>query len=109
MGTCGQLVGELLSKLAKDLGPKVAANKWDQSELQWADLIDTSLENPDDIIQKYKLEFLMSDCISADKSSGAELTLDQIHDQLVKLMRDSHFDNITGWISVSIAHSLSST
>ncbi|XP_015120443.1 eukaryotic translation initiation factor 4 gamma 1 isoform X2 [Diachasma alloeum] len=102
MGSCGKLMGELLSKLAKDLGPKVVADKWDQSGLRWADLVDTSHENPDDIVQRYKLEFLTSDCIGTEKCSGAELTLEQIHDQLVNLMRGSHFDNITGWISANV-------
>ncbi|XP_011306512.1 eukaryotic translation initiation factor 4 gamma 3 isoform X2 [Fopius arisanus] len=102
MGSCGKLVGELLSKLAKDLGPKVVADKWDQSGLRWNDLVDPSLENPDDIVEKYKLEFLTSDCIGTEKCSGAGLTLDQIHDQLVNLMRGSHFDNITSWILANV-------
>ncbi|XP_063978604.1 eukaryotic translation initiation factor 4 gamma 1-like isoform X2 [Diachasmimorpha longicaudata] len=102
MGSCGKLLGELLSNLAKDLGPKVVAEKWDRSELRWPDLVDTSKENVDDIIQRYKLEFLTSDCIGTEKCSGAELTLDQIRNQLVNLMRGSGFDNITGWISANV-------
>ncbi|XP_043285612.1 eukaryotic translation initiation factor 4 gamma 3-like isoform X4 [Venturia canescens] len=104
-GKGGKLMGELLAKLARDQGPKWTAEKWDQSGLQWSDITDTTLENIDDIIKQYKLEFLNGECKSSDvTSSGSQLTNEQIHDHLVKLMRDSDFDNICSWILANVGN-----
>ncbi|XP_044002800.1 eukaryotic translation initiation factor 4 gamma 3-like isoform X2 [Aphidius gifuensis] len=100
-GTVGKLVGELLTILAQSEGPKLIADKWNKSGIKWTDLVDTSKENPDNIVKEYNLEFLTND--ATDKlPSGIELTYEQIHDQLIKLLRDSDFDNITSWITASV-------
>lgn len=102
-GIGGILLGELLSKLAKDQGPKWVAEKWHQSGLQWSELMDLERENIDDIIIKYNLTFITDGCCNTETSTvSADLTLDQIHEHLLKLMRESNFDNITSWIAAYV-------
>lgn len=103
-GTCSRTLGELLSKLAKEKGPKWVADNWDQSGLQWSDLLDLERENLDDMLNKYKLEFLTKGCSNlSDKlnSGDSNMSYSDIGDHLVKLMKESNFDNITSWITVS--------
>lgn len=52
-GYVGIFLGELLSKLSRDKGPKWVADKWDQSGLQLSNIIDTELEKVDKIIKDY--------------------------------------------------------
>lgn len=52
-GYVGKFLGELLSKLSRDKGPKWIADKWDQSGLQLSNIIDTELEEVDKIIKDY--------------------------------------------------------
>lgn len=101
-GNTGKLLGELLTKLAKDQGPKWVTDKWNQSGIEWSDIIDKDRESVEDMIKKYNLEFMINGCSNSEKfSSGENLSFDKIHDHLLKLMRDSNFDNITSWITVS--------
>lgn len=49
----GTFLGNLLSKLSQDKGPKWVAEKWDQSGLQLSSILDTELEDVDKIIKEY--------------------------------------------------------
>lgn len=53
LGNSGKLMGELLTRLVRDQGPTWVAEKWDQSGLQWSDVVNTQLENVDNIIKQY--------------------------------------------------------
>ncbi|KAK0083124.1 hypothetical protein PV325_009294 [Microctonus aethiopoides] len=102
-GNTGKLLGELLTKLAKDQGPKWVTDKWNQSGIEWSDIIDKDRESVEDMIKKYNLEFMINGCSNSEKfSSGENLSFDKIHDHLLKLMRDSNFDNITSWIAANV-------
>ncbi|XP_044010130.1 eukaryotic translation initiation factor 4 gamma 1-like [Aphidius gifuensis] len=61
IGLVGKLVGELLKLLAEAKGPALLVFEWNASGIKWTDLIDTSLENPDDIVEQYNLQFLTND------------------------------------------------
>lgn len=52
-GYVGRFLGELLSKVSRDKGPKWAADKWDQSGLQLSNLIDPEREEVDKIVKDY--------------------------------------------------------
>ncbi|XP_057318167.1 eukaryotic translation initiation factor 4 gamma 3-like isoform X3 [Microplitis mediator] len=108
-GTCSRTLGELLSTLAKEKGPKWVADNWDQSGLQWSDLLDLERENLDDMLNKYKLEFLTKGCsnLSEKLTSGdSNMSYSDIGDHLVKLMKESNFDNITSWITLNVGQRL---
>lgn len=74
-GFVGKFIGELLTKVSRDKGPKWVADKWDQSGLLLNNLIDTELENADKIIKEYvsickrisfhkiPSRYLMKDCL----------------------------------------------
>ncbi|XP_034938150.1 eukaryotic translation initiation factor 4 gamma 3-like isoform X2 [Chelonus insularis] len=106
-GTCGKLLGELFNILSKDQGPKWVIDKWDQSGLQWSDLLDSEQENIDNIFSKYKLEFLINGSYNSEMSMSDKVIplaerIDDIHDHLIKLLRGSSFDNITSWITANV-------
>jgi len=52
-GFVGKFLGELMTKVSRNKGPKWLADKWDQSGLQLNNLIDLERENVDKIIQEY--------------------------------------------------------
>jgi len=52
-GFVGKFLGELMTKVSRNKGPKWLADKWDQSGLQLNNLIDPERENVDKIIQEY--------------------------------------------------------
>lgn len=52
-GFVGKFLGELMTKVSRNKGPKWLADKWDQSGLQLSNLIDPERENVDKIIQEY--------------------------------------------------------
>lgn len=52
-GFVGKFMGELLTKVSRNKGPKWVADKWDQSGLELGDLIDTEQESVDKIITEY--------------------------------------------------------
>ncbi|XP_017890862.1 eukaryotic translation initiation factor 4 gamma 3-like isoform X3 [Ceratina calcarata] len=94
-GYVGIFLGELLSKVCRDKGPKWVADKWDQSGLQLNSLIDPEREEVDKIIKNYNLEFCTGDYI----------TYQQIHDELRILMKDSgNFDVICNWIIANVGN-----
>ncbi|XP_066598673.1 eukaryotic translation initiation factor 4 gamma 3-like isoform X2 [Prorops nasuta] len=102
-GYVGKLLGELLTKLSKDKGSKWAAEKWDQSEIKWNNIIDTDKENVDKIIKEHNLEFLTGNIQSAKNSNGNQLSLEQIHDQLTQLMKQTtNCNEIHGWIAANV-------
>ncbi|KAK9303146.1 hypothetical protein QLX08_005097 [Tetragonisca angustula] len=103
-GYVGKFLGELLSKLSRDKGPKWIADKWDQSGFQLSNIIDTELEEVDKIIKDYNLEFCTSDYNSAKSSNSTQLTMQQIHDELRRLMKDSSFDVICDWIMGNVGN-----
>lgn len=97
-----ELLGQLFKKLARNQGPKWVIDKWNHSGLQWSDLLDPALENIEYFVKRHNLEFMINGCSNSEKSSSSSnLSLDEIHEHLLKLMSDSNFDNITSWISVS--------
>ncbi|XP_076621218.1 eukaryotic translation initiation factor 4 gamma isoform X1 [Colletes latitarsis] len=99
----GKFLGELLSKLSRDKGPKWVAEKWDQSGLQLNNIIDTELEKVDKIIEDYNLDFCTGDYNSAKSSTNNQLTLQQIHNELRRLMKEnSSFDDICKWIMKNV-------
>ncbi|XP_076249202.1 eukaryotic translation initiation factor 4 gamma [Calliopsis andreniformis] len=101
-GYVGKFLGKLLSKVSQDKGPKWVAEKWDQSGLQWSNILDTELENVDEIIKTNNLEFCTGDYNSAKSSSNNQLTYPQIHEELRKLMKDKDFDTICNWIMMKV-------
>ncbi|XP_043800132.1 eukaryotic translation initiation factor 4 gamma 3-like isoform X6 [Apis laboriosa] len=103
-GYVGIFLGELLSKLSRDKGSKWVADKWDQSGLQLNNIIDTELEKVDKIIKDYNLEFCTGDYNSAKSSTSNQLTLQQIHDELRRLMKESNFDVICAWIIENVGN-----
>lgn len=52
-GCVGKFLGELMTKVNRNKGPKWLGDKWDQSGLQLSHLIDPERENVDKIIQEY--------------------------------------------------------
>lgn len=52
-GYVGIFLGELLSKVSRDKGPKWVADKWNQSGLQLNNIINTECENVDKIIEDF--------------------------------------------------------
>nr|KAF7435190.1 hypothetical protein H0235_003381 [Vespula pensylvanica] len=101
-GGAGKLLGELLAKLSQEKGSKWIADKWDQSRLPLNDIIDPERENIDKIAKEYHLEFLIGDYNSAKSSSSDELSLQQIHEQLKRLMKENTFDEISSWITENV-------
>ncbi|XP_076646708.1 eukaryotic translation initiation factor 4 gamma isoform X1 [Halictus rubicundus] len=101
-GYVGKFLGEVLSKLCRDKGSKWVADKWDQSELQMSNILDTKLEEVDKIIKDYNLDFCTGDYNSAKGSSSNQPTLQQIHNELRRLMKESSFDEICDWIIVNV-------
>ncbi|XP_043492131.1 eukaryotic translation initiation factor 4 gamma 1-like isoform X2 [Polistes fuscatus] len=98
-GCAGKLLGELLAKLSQEKGSKWVADKWDQSRLSLNDIIDSERESIDKIAKEYHLEFLIGDYNSAKSSNNDELSLQQIHEHLRKLMKEKSFDQISNWIT----------
>ncbi|XP_015180094.1 PREDICTED: eukaryotic translation initiation factor 4 gamma 1 isoform X3 [Polistes dominula] len=98
-GGAGKLLGELLAKLCQEKGSKWVADKWDQSRLSINDIIDSERESIDKIAKEYHLEFLIGDYNSAKSSNKDELSLQQIHEHLRKLMKEKSFDQINNWIT----------
>ncbi|XP_024228238.1 eukaryotic translation initiation factor 4 gamma 3 isoform X2 [Bombus impatiens] len=103
-GYVGKFLGELLSKISRDKGHKWIADKWDQSGLKLSNVIDTELEEVDKIIKDYNLEFCTGDYNSAKSSTSNQPTMQQIHDELRRLMKESSFDEICGWIIVHVGN-----
>ena len=103
-GYVGKFLGELLSKISRDKGHKWVADKWDQSGLKLSNVIDTELEEVDKIIKDYNLEFCTGDYNSAKSSTSNQPTMQQIHDELRRLMKESSFDEICGWIIVHVGN-----
>ncbi|XP_012235318.2 eukaryotic translation initiation factor 4 gamma 3 isoform X2 [Linepithema humile] len=103
-GYVGKFIGELLTKVSLSKGPKWVADKWDQSGLQWSNLIDTDLENMEKIITEYNLEFLTGDYNSAKGfPTTDQLSLEKIQDYLTRLMKDNtSFDEICSWITANV-------
>lgn len=103
-GTCSLVLGGLLATLAKEKGPKWVVDNWDQSELQWSDFVDPKRENLDKMIQSHNLQFMSkgsSGSFDEMTSGDSNMSYADVCDHLVKLMRESYFDNITSWINVS--------
>lgn len=96
-GLVGKLVGELLRLLASSEGPSAIIDKWNDSGIEWSDLLDISLEDPNDIIEKYHLQFL---------TFGKT---DPLNGQLLKLLRASDFNNIKNWITTVVGEENSRT
>ncbi|XP_015438876.1 PREDICTED: eukaryotic translation initiation factor 4 gamma 3-like isoform X3 [Dufourea novaeangliae] len=103
-GYVGKFVGELLSQLSRDKGPKWVADKWDQSGLQLSNIVDTKLEEVDKIVKDYKLDFCTGDYNSAKGSSSNQPTLQQIHNELRRLTKESSFDEICNWLIVNVGN-----
>lgn len=103
-GNAGQLLGELLAKLSREKGSKWIADKWDQSRLALYDIINPDRENVDKIIKEYHLEFLIGGYNSAKSSSNDELSLQQIHEHLRRLMKENTFDEISSWITENVGN-----
>ncbi|KAK2588140.1 hypothetical protein KPH14_004191 [Odynerus spinipes] len=103
-GYAGKLLGELLAKLSREKGSKWVADKWDQSRLALNDIINPDRENVDKIIKEHHLEFLIGDYNSAKSSSSDELSLQQIHEQLKRLMKENTFDEISSWITENVGN-----
>ncbi|CAL7944670.1 unnamed protein product [Xylocopa violacea] len=103
-GYVGKFLGELLSKVSRDKGPKWVADKWDQSGLQLSNIIDPDREDVDKIVKDYNLVFCTGDYNSAKSSTNNELTLPQIQEELKKLMKNSTFDMICNWITVNVGN-----
>ncbi|XP_076664476.1 eukaryotic translation initiation factor 4 gamma isoform X6 [Andrena cerasifolii] len=98
----GTFLGNLLTKLSQDKGLKWVAEKWDQSGLQLNSILDTELEDVDKIIKEYNLEFCTGDYNSAKSSTNNQLTFQQIHEELRKLMKENSFDLICDWILAKV-------
>ncbi|XP_044010127.1 eukaryotic translation initiation factor 4 gamma 1-like [Aphidius gifuensis] len=96
-GLVGNLVGELLKILVASEGQISITDKWHNSGIEWNDLFDTSLEDPDDIIKKYNLQFLTF------------RVTDPPNEHLLKLLRDSDIDNTLKWIAVNVGEEISRT
>ncbi|XP_044011817.1 eukaryotic translation initiation factor 4 gamma 3-like [Aphidius gifuensis] len=90
MGFVGKLVGELLRLLVESEGPSTITEKWNASGIEWTDLLDTSLEDPDDIIEKYNLQFL---------TFGVT---DPPNEKLLDLLRESDIANAIQWITENV-------
>lgn len=103
-GFIGKFLGELLTKVSRNKGPKWLADKWDQSGLQLSNLIDPERENADIVIKDYNLEFLTGDYNSAKDSTATEqLPLEKIQENLTRLMKENtSFDEICSWITANI-------
>lgn len=106
-GFVGKLFGELMVKVSQSKGPKWVADKWDQSGLQLSNLLDLELENADNIIKDYNLEFLTGDCNSAKSSTAAnssQLNMMQIQEHLKRIMKkeNTSFDEICSWINDNV-------
>ncbi|XP_078052636.1 eukaryotic translation initiation factor 4 gamma isoform X2 [Augochlora pura] len=104
LGHTGKFLGELLSKLCQLKGSKWVAEKWDQSGLQLSDMVDSNLENVEKIIQDYKLDFCTGDYNSSKGSTTNQPTLQQIHNELKRLMKESSFDDICNWIITTVGN-----
>ncbi|KAF7990914.1 hypothetical protein HCN44_000719 [Aphidius gifuensis] len=96
-GLVGNLVGELLKILLASEGQTSITDKWNNSGIEWTDLFDTSLEDPDDIIKKYNLQFL-----TLGKT-------DPLNEQLLKLLRESDIANTIKWITATVGEEKSRT
>ncbi|XP_076181960.1 eukaryotic translation initiation factor 4 gamma isoform X3 [Ptiloglossa arizonensis] len=103
-GYVGIFLGELLSKVSRDKGPKWVADKWNQSGLQLNNIINTECENVDKIIEDFNLEFCTCDYKGAKSSTSNQLTLQQIHIELRKLMKESSFDVVCNWIIKNVGN-----
>ncbi|XP_039302709.1 eukaryotic translation initiation factor 4 gamma 3 [Solenopsis invicta] len=103
-GCVGKFLGELMTKVNRNKGPKWLGDKWDQSGLQLSHLIDPERENVDKIIQEYNLEFLTGDYNSAKDSIATEqLSLEKIQENLIRLMKENtSFDEICSWITANV-------
>ncbi|XP_071572693.1 eukaryotic translation initiation factor 4 gamma isoform X3 [Temnothorax nylanderi] len=103
-GFVGKFLGELMTKVSRNKGPKWLADKWDQSGLQLSNLIDPERENVDKIIQEYNLEFLTGDYNSAKDSAATEqLSFEKIQENLTRLMKENtSFDEICSWITANV-------
>ncbi|XP_034949595.1 eukaryotic translation initiation factor 4 gamma 3-like [Chelonus insularis] len=101
-GKCGKLLGKLLSILAKEKTPKWVIDNWNQSGLKWSDLINSECEKVD-LLEKYNLEFVVKGINNnCGKLSENKMTLEQISEYLLKLLKEENFDNITSWISLNV-------
>ncbi|KAF7990915.1 hypothetical protein HCN44_000720 [Aphidius gifuensis] len=96
-GLVGNLVGELLKILVASEGPSAITEKWNNSGIEWTDLLNTSLENPDDIIKRYNLQFL---------TFGKT---DPLNEQLLKLLRKSNIADTFKWIAINVGEETSRT
>ncbi|XP_044597815.1 eukaryotic translation initiation factor 4 gamma 3-like isoform X3 [Cotesia glomerata] len=108
-GTCSLVLGGLLATLAKEKGPKWVVDNWDQSELQWSDFVDPKRENLDKMIQSHNLQFMSkgsSGSFDEMTSGDSNMSYADVCDHLVKLMRESDFDNITSWINLNVGQRL---
>nr|XP_012148386.1 PREDICTED: eukaryotic translation initiation factor 4 gamma 3-like isoform X3 [Megachile rotundata] len=103
-GYVGRFLGEILSKVNRSKGPKWVADKWDQSGLQLSNIIDPELEDADKIVKDYNLEVCTGDYNSAKSSTSNQPTLQQIHNELIRLMKDSSFDVICSWIIATVGN-----
>ncbi|XP_012530181.1 eukaryotic translation initiation factor 4 gamma 3 isoform X2 [Monomorium pharaonis] len=105
-GCVGKFLGELMTKVNRNKGPKWLGDKWDQSGLQLSHLIDPERENVDKIIHEYKLEFLTGDYNSAKDSAATEqLSLEKVQENLIRLMKENtSFDEICSWITANVGN-----
>ncbi|XP_076376961.1 eukaryotic translation initiation factor 4 gamma isoform X2 [Megalopta genalis] len=103
-GYVGKFLGEVLSKLCRLKGPKWVADKWDQSELQMSNILDTNLEKVEKIVEDYNLDFCTGDYNSSKGSTSNQPTLQQIHNELKRLMKESSFDDICNWIITNVGN-----
>ncbi|XP_044011818.1 uncharacterized protein LOC122854861 [Aphidius gifuensis] len=91
-GLVGKLVGNLLKILVESEGKTLIAEKWNESGIEWKDLFDKSLEDPDDIMYANDLQFL---------TIGET---DQLSKRLLKLLRESspHDKAWKNWVTKNV-------
>ncbi|KAG7197148.1 hypothetical protein KM043_007233 [Ampulex compressa] len=103
-GYAGKLLVELLNKLSQNKGSMWVADKWDQSGLVLNNIVDTERENVDRIIKDYNLEFVKADYKKTEGSIGNQFSLQQIHEELRRLMKENTFDEICSWITANVGN-----
>ncbi|KAF7990913.1 hypothetical protein HCN44_000718 [Aphidius gifuensis] len=93
-GLVGKLVGKLFKILVESEGKTSIAEKWNDSGIEWNDLLDKSLEDLDEIISMNDLQFLTI------------CETDQLSNRLFELLRESSPHDktciIRNWINENV-------